>query len=85
MPSRVALQHNLGLGGCVVINVYQRADGQWNEKLSDSEAIKGTNWKYNPATAAKTPSMEEAQKVRSRKFAVEYALSDIPEKIQSRL
>lgn len=85
VDAKVALQHNLGLGGCVVVNVYKRADGQANKKLSNAEAIEGTNWNYNPATAAKTPSMDEAQKVRSKKYAVEYALSDTPEKIQSRL
>lgn len=85
VDAKVALQHNLGLGGCVVINVYKRADGKANRKLSDEEAIKGTKWKYNPATAAKTPSMDEIKQVRSKNFAVEYALSDIPEKIQSRL
>lgn len=83
--AKVALQHNLGLGGCVVINVYKRADGQGNKKLSTEEAIKGTKWKYNPAIEAKTPSMEEIQQVRSKKFAVQYALGDTPEKIQSRL
>lgn len=85
VPAKVALQHNLGLGGCVVINIYKRADGKESKKLSDEEAIKGTNWKYNPATAAKTPSMEEAKKVLSKKFSVQYALADTPEKIQSRL
>ncbi|EME46291.1 thiolase-like protein [Dothistroma septosporum NZE10] len=85
VPAKVALQHNLGLGGCVVINVYKRADGKENKKLSDQEAVKGTNWKYNPATAAKTPSMEEAKKVLSKKFQVEYAMSNTPQLIQSRL
>ena len=85
VDAKVALQHNLGLGGAVVVNVYKRADGQENRKLSDEEAIKGTNWKYNPATQAKTPTMEEANKVRSKKFSNEYALGDTPEKIQSRL
>ncbi|EGP90855.1 unnamed protein product [Zymoseptoria tritici ST99CH_3D1] len=85
VDAKVALQHNLGLGGCVVINVYKRADGQANKKLTDEEAIKGTAWKYNPATQAKTPSMEEMQVVRSKKASVQYALGDTPEKIQSRL
>lgn len=85
VDAKVALQHNLGLGGCVVINVYKRADGKGNKKLSSEEAIKNTNWKYNPAIEAKTPSMEEIQQVRSRKFAVQYALGNTPEKIQSRL
>lgn len=85
VDAKVALQHNLGLGGCVVINIYKRADGKQNKKLSDQEVIKGTNWKYNPATAAKTPSMEEAKQVLSKKYSVQYALGDTPQKIQSRL
>jgi sterol carrier protein 2 len=85
VDANVALQHNLGLGGAVVINIYKRADGRWNKKLSDAEVTEQTEWKYNPATQAKTPSMEEAQTVRSKKAAVAYALADTPEKIQSRL
>ncbi|PPJ60596.1 hypothetical protein CBER1_11859 [Cercospora berteroae] len=85
VDTRAALQHNLGLGGCVVVNVYKRADGKPNTKLSDAQAIKGTAWTYNPATAAKTPSMQESEKVRSYKASVQYALGDTPEKIQSRL
>jgi sterol carrier protein 2 len=85
VDAKVALQHNLGLGGCVVINVYKRADGQKNRKLTDEEVVKAGVWKYNPATKAKTPSMEEIQQVRSKKAAVQYALGDTPEKIQSRL
>ncbi|KAK4504306.1 hypothetical protein PRZ48_005222 [Zasmidium cellare] len=85
VDSKVALQHNLGLGGCVVINVYKRADGKDNKKLTDQEAIKGTNWKYNPATSARTCTMEEARSVMSKKAVVEYALADTPKLIQSRL
>lgn len=85
VDTKVALQHNLGLGGCVVINVFKRADGQRNKKLTNEEAIKGTKWSYNPAVEARTPSMEEIQQVRSKKCAVQYALGDTPEKIQSRL
>lgn len=85
VDAKVALQHNLGLGGCVVINVFKRADGQRNKKLTSEEAIKGTKWSYNPAIEARTPSMQEIQQVRSKKFAVQYALGDTPEKIQSRL
>jgi sterol carrier protein 2 len=85
VPAKVALQHNLGLGGCVVVNVYKRADGKENARLSDEQAIKGTSWSYNPATQAKTPTMEEAEKVRSKKFANDYALGDTPEKMRSRL
>jgi sterol carrier protein 2 len=33
----VALQHNLGLGGAVVINVYKRADGKLNTQVSNED------------------------------------------------
>jgi len=85
VPARIALQHNLGLGGAVVINVYKRADGKPNQKMSDAEVAKTTNWSYNPATAVKTPSMVEAEKVLSKKFKSEYAMADTPALIQSRL
>ncbi|KAK3045193.1 hypothetical protein LTS18_014356, partial [Coniosporium uncinatum] len=36
----VALQHNLGLGGAVVVNVYKRADGGKSAAVSDAEVAK---------------------------------------------
>jgi len=81
----VALQHNLGLGGAVVINIYKRADGKPNRKLSDQEIVRSSAFKYNPATEAKTPSREDIEKVRSRVNRNEYALGDTMERIQSRL
>jgi sterol carrier protein 2 len=81
----VALQHNLGLGGAVVVTVYKRADGGKSEKVTD-ENIKENSWfKYNPAVKAKYVSKEDGERVRSRTFKSEYALGDTLEKIQSRL
>ena len=79
------MQHNLGLGGAVVINVYKRADGKSNSKISDEQVIKNSAWEYNPATQARFITKEDAEKVRSKKNRVEYALSDTQEKIQARL
>ena len=81
----VALQHNLGLGGAVVVNVYKRADGKSNRKVSDQEIIKNTNWDYNPATEARFITKEDAEQVRSKKYRSDYALADTQEKIQARL
>jgi sterol carrier protein 2 len=81
----VALQHNLGLGGAVVINVYKRADGQKNSKMSDEEIKKSSQFAYNPAVEARFVTKEEGEKVRSRKNRNEYAMGDTLEKIQSRL
>jgi sterol carrier protein 2 len=81
----VALQHNLGLGGAVVVTVYKRADGEKNAKLSDEEIQKSSQFTYNPATEARYVTPEEADKVRSKKFRNEYALGDTPALLQSRL
>lgn len=81
----VALQHNLGLGGAVVINVYKRADGKTNRKLSDEEIMKASAWAYNPATEARYVTPEDAEKVRSLTARSEYALGDTQQKLQARL
>jgi len=81
----VALQHNLGLGGAVVINVYKRADGRKNVKMSDEEINRTSQFDYNPAVEARYVSEEEGEKVRSKIVRNEYALGDTLEKIQSRL
>ena len=81
----VALQHNLGLGGAVVINVYKRADGKKNAKMSDEEVKQASQFSYNPAVEARYVTKEEGEKVRSKTVANEYALGDTLEKIQSRL
>ena len=38
--TRYCLQHNLGLGGAVVVTVYKRADGEANSSVSDQEVGK---------------------------------------------
>jgi len=81
----VALQHNLGLGGAVVINVYKRADGKGNQKLSDEEIVKASAFDYNPAVKAKTPSQADVDKVRSRVARSDYALGDSLKKLEARL
>jgi sterol carrier protein 2 len=81
----VALQHNLGLGGAVVINVYKRADGQKNVKMNDEEIKKASQFSYNPAVEARYVTKEEGEKVRSKTVRNEYALGDTLKKIQSRL
>ncbi|KAF2279765.1 thiolase-like protein [Westerdykella ornata] len=81
----VALQHNLGLGGAVVITIYKRADGGMNRKLSDEEVVQSSQFSYNPATEARYVTKEEGEKVRSRKARNDYALGDTLEKLQSRL
>lgn len=81
----VALQHNLGLGGAVVVTLYKRADGAKNAKVSDEAVKKTSKLGYNPAVEARYVSKEDGDKVRSRQNKNEYALGDTIEKIQSRL
>jgi sterol carrier protein 2 len=81
----VALQHNLGLGGAVVINVYKRADGKNNRRMSDQEIARTSAFDYNPAVKAKTPSPADIDKVRSRTARSEYALGDTLKKLEARL
>ncbi|KAL5114596.1 hypothetical protein ACEQ8H_007501 [Pleosporales sp. CAS-2024a] len=83
--ARVALQHNLGLGGAVVVSVYRRADGQANVKMSDQDIIQASQFDYNPATEARYVTQEEGDRVRSKTARNEYALGDTLDKIQSRL
>ena len=81
----VALQHNLGLGGAVVVTVYKRADGKKNAEVSDAEVAKLSGLGYNPATQAKFITVEQAEKVRSKRNANDYAMGDTKEKLQARL
>ncbi|KAL1897454.1 hypothetical protein Sste5346_004192 [Sporothrix stenoceras] len=80
----VALQHNLGLGGAVVINVYKRADGsKINVRVSNEEITK-TSWLgYNPAVEARGISEADAERVRSKANRNDFALSDTKEKLRS--
>ena len=81
----VALQHNLGLGGCVVVTVYKRADGGSNRLISDAEIAKVSGVGYNPAVQAKYVTAADAAKVRSRKTSNQYALGDTEQRMQARL
>jgi sterol carrier protein 2 len=83
--TEVALQHNLGLGGCVVITIYKRADGKKNAKVSDAEATKLSGLGYNPAVEARYVTKADGEKVRSKKNREDYALGDTLEKIEARL
>ena len=83
----VALQHNLGLGGAVVVTVYKRADGRKNTDVSLSAKEIGTlsGVGYNPAVQAKGVSKEDFEKIRSQVGRSDYALGETAEKIQARL
>jgi len=82
--TRVALQHNLGLGGAVVCTVYKRADGSAAQDLSDEQVAKATGLGYNPATVAKGWTKAQVDGVRSRKARSEWALQDVEQKVEAR-
>ena len=80
----VALQHNLGLGGAVVVTVYKRADGKRSKAVSDEIIAKAYAPGINPATTAKGFTNEQAQMALSRKARSDWAMSDTLKKVESR-
>jgi sterol carrier protein 2 len=67
-----ALQHNLGLGGAVVVTVYKRADGKKISTLSNEDIGKKNGLGYNPAVEAKGFTKAQVDKVRSKKSRSEW-------------
>lgn len=81
----VALQHNLGLGGAVVVTVYKRADGQKGKALSDVEIAKVSGVGYNPAVEARYVGPQDGERVRSKTKRHDYVLHDTVRKLSSRI
>ncbi|KAI9731744.1 MAG: hypothetical protein M1834_004533 [Cirrosporium novae-zelandiae] len=80
----VALQHNLGLGGAVVITVYKRADGKASEAIPSDIVGKNNGLGYNPAVEAKGFTRAQADQVRSKRFRSDWALQDVGQKVEAR-
>lgn len=68
----VALQHNLGLGGAVVVTVYKRADGKVAKAVSNEEIGKHNKLGYNPAVEAKGFTKAQVDQARSKKMRSEW-------------
>lgn len=83
----VALQHNLGLGGAVVVTVYKRSDGKKNTDihLTTDEIGRLSQLGYNPAVEVRAVTLADAEKVRSKKCSSDLALQDTKERMQARL
>jgi sterol carrier protein 2 len=79
-----ALQHNLGLGGAVVVTVYTRPDGKKAEKVSNEEIGKRNKLGYNPAVEAKGFTKAQADSVRSKSKKSDWALQNTEEKVLAR-
>ncbi|KAL8634554.1 MAG: hypothetical protein Q9228_007850, partial [Teloschistes exilis] len=85
--ARLALQHNLGLGGAVVVTVYERADGKTNTDVDVAAAVAAAAVEgvgYNPAVEARGFTKEQVDRVRSRKARNEWALSDTEDRVRAR-
>jgi len=82
--TRVALQHNLGLGGAAVVTVYKRADGKTNTPVEDSVVGQKNKLGYNPAVEAKGFTEAQATSVRSKTRTSAYALGDTEKKVEAR-
>lgn len=82
--TKVALQHNLGLGGAVVVTVYTRPDGKAAQAVSSAEVGKRNKLGYNPAVEAKGFTNAQATSVRSKTKASAWALGDVEQKVESR-
>lgn len=79
-----ALQHNLGLGGAVVVTVYRRADGK-EAPVVDSKTVGERNGLgYNPAVEARGFTKQQADSVRSREKKSDWALQDTMQKCEAR-
>ena len=70
--TRYCLQHNLGLGGAVVVTLYRRPDGSEapapeEAKESQGKANDGRKWAgYNPAIEARWITDNDLERVRSQ-------------------
>ncbi|KAI9801250.1 MAG: hypothetical protein M1833_002820 [Piccolia ochrophora] len=74
--ARVALQHNLGLGGAAVVTVYKRADGAGSAEVPDEEVARRSGVGYNPAVEARGFTAEQVERVRSREKRSEWAFGE---------
>ena len=79
-----ALQHNLGLGGAVVVTVYKRADGGKCAPVSSEEVGRRNGLGYNPAVEAKGFTQSQVDRVRSKRARSEWALQDTHQKVEAR-
>jgi len=83
--ARVALQHNLGLGGAAVVTVYKRADGRVSDEVGVEGAGAGSGWLgYNAAVEARGFTRGQVDRVRSKRARSQWALGDTERKVMAR-
>ena len=81
---REALQHNLGLGGAVVVTVYRRVEEGGSKVVKDEVVAERSGVGYNPAVEARGFTREMAEGVRSRRAKCEWALGETGKRVESR-
>ncbi|CAG8308807.1 unnamed protein product [Penicillium nalgiovense] len=81
----VALQHNLGLGGAVVVTIYKRADGQVSRPVADEDIKRVSGLEYNPAVEARYITPQDGERVRSKTKHHKYPLQETVEKLKARI
>ncbi|KAJ5907920.1 Non-specific lipid-transfer protein [Penicillium taxi] len=79
-----ALQHNLGLGGAVVVTVYKRADGNVSTAVPSDVVAKISGFGYNPAVEARGFTAEQAKSVVSQTHSSKFAVANTEERVLSR-
>ncbi|KAF3025464.1 hypothetical protein E8E14_002346 [Neopestalotiopsis sp. 37M] len=79
-----ALQHNLGLGGAVVVTVYCRPDKSEAPKVDSATVGQRNKLGYNPAVEAKGFTAAQATAVRSKNRSSDWALQDTESKVEAR-
>lgn len=82
--AKVALQHNLGLGGAVVVTVYRRADGGEAGEVASEEVGRRNGLGYNPAVEARGFTEAQASRVRSQTKKSAWALGETEKKVIAR-
>ncbi|CAI7626426.1 unnamed protein product [Penicillium palitans] len=81
----VALQHNLGLGGAVVVTIYKRADGQVSRPIPDEDISRVSGLGYNPAVEARYITPQDGERVHSKTKHHKYPLQETAEKLKARM
>ncbi|KAI1820930.1 thiolase-like protein [Xylaria intraflava] len=82
--TRFALQHNLGLGGAVVVTVYSRPDRGVAPKVDSVTIGKVNGLGYNPAVEAKGFTAAQCKTVLSKTKSSAWALQDTEKKVEAR-
>ncbi|KAI2622824.1 thiolase-like protein [Xylaria nigripes] len=82
--TRFALQHNLGLGGAVVVTVYCRPDRSMAPKVDSTTIGQINKLGYNPAVEAKGFTAAQCRSVLSRTKSSAWALQDTEQRVMAR-